>query len=232
MFSVFSSISELDKIARKNDQLIPPMPENMRYENLVSLNESYVYEIMSIPRIGYYMLIMLKKKDFANDQEKNEAINFKDMLGQLDNMNFKNLFNSFHFSKMSRLTEDKSYEEEKVETKIQIKGTLLPENQKNYDKAFIFANVFTLLQKYFIKYQTECVSSALSVLDSTVIHLPQKLFSDDENFLDTNFNFFILRNQLSYLVDSRTVKILFGLVLPQSSETLNPQSVISLCKIY
>jgi ubiquitin-protein ligase E3 C len=74
------------------------------------------------------------------------------------------------------------------------------------------------------------------VLDRSVIHLPEKLFSDDENYLDTNFNMFILKNQLNYLVDSKTVKTLFSLVLPANiggfSEEINPQSVMSLCKIY
>ena len=154
------------------------------------------------------------------------------MMGQLDDLNFKNLFNAFNFSKKSRQADAISLEEEKLESKTEIKGTLLPENLKNEKKMFIFANVFVLLNRVFIKSAQECLSSALAVLDSCVIHLPQKLFSDEENYLDTNFNMFILKNQLDYLVDSKTVKSLFTFVLPTNFENLNPAAVMSICKIY
>lgn len=119
-----------------------------------------------------------------------------------------------------------------MESSTESKGTLLPESQKNEKKMFVFANIFVLLHKLFIKTGHDCISSALAVLDKSVIHLPQKLFSDEENFLDTNFNMFILKNQLGYLVDSNTVKTLFSLVLPSNFDTMNPQAVLSLCKIY
>lgn len=46
-------------------------------------------------------------------------------------------------------------EEEKIESKSEHDGTLLPESQKNDKKMFIFANVFVLLNKYFIKAEHE-----------------------------------------------------------------------------
>lgn len=64
------------------------------------------------------------------------------------------------------------------------------------------------------------------------MHLPEKLFSDEENYLETNFNMFILKNQLGYLVDSKTVKSLFSQVLPQDSDNIIDEAVISLCRIY
>lgn len=222
------SVSDLDKVASDSDQLVPKMDESARYDYLVTLNEAFVYEILSIPRVGYYMLIMLKKKDYPTPEEEKEAKTFKDMLGQLDDLNFKTLLSSYHFSKMSRKTNNTCAEEEKTENQTEVKGTLLPELQKNQQKMFIFANVFTLLNKHFIKSQTDCISSALAVLDKTVIHLPSKLFNEDENFLDKNFNFFLLKNQLGYLVDSKTVKTLFTLILPNSFESVNPSSVMSL----
>jgi len=110
---------------------------------------------------------------------------------------------------------------------------------------FIFANVFVLLNKHFVKTEHESLPNALIVLNKTVIHLPQRLFSEEENYLETNFNMFLLKNQLNFLVNSKTVKKLFSLVLPQEStgsssshinekdyKEINPESVISLCKIY
>lgn len=112
------------------------------------------------------------------------------------------------------------------------RGPSFPRIGNNQQKMFIFANVFMLLNKHFIKCQSDCIAAALAVLDRSVIHLPQKLFNDDENFLETNFNFFILKNQLGYLVESKTVGTLFSLVLPSNFESVNPNTVMSVCKIY
>ena len=155
IFSIYSSQSEIEKKAQESDKLIPPMDQNARYNNLVSLNEAYVTEIMSLPRAGHYMNIMLKKEKFDNKEEEKDAKDLKEMLGQLDDLRFKNLFNSFNFSKMSRLTDKMEFEEEKIESKTEIKGTLLPETQKNEKKMFIFSNIFVLLNKYFVKQEHE-----------------------------------------------------------------------------
>lgn len=133
---------------------------------------------------------------------------------------------------MSRKIEERNDEEEKLENKNEIKGSLLYESQKNEKKMFIFANCFILLNKYFLKNDLNLISSVLQILDNTVIHLPEKLFSEEENYLETNFNMFILKNQLGYLVDSKTVKSLFSQVLPQHSDMVIDEAVISLCRIY
>jgi len=232
IFTMFSSQNDVDKLAQKSDNLVPPINPTERYNFLVSLNESFVLEIMSIPRAGQFMYIMLKKKGFDNIDDQNEAKCYKEMLGQIDDLNFKNLFNSFYFSLLSRKTDNMEVEEEKIETSSEISGTLLPENQRSEKKMFIFTNVFALLHKYFLVENTIGLDLALCVLDKTVSHLPSKLFSDDENYLETNFNMYILKNQLNYIVDKNTVKNLFSLVLSNENGDTNPQSVVSLCKIY
>lgn len=163
---MYTSQNDLEKKAQETDKLIPQMDSNMRYNNIVALNEAFVLEIMSIPRVGHYMYVMLKQKDFENIEDINESKCYKEMLGQLDDLSFKNLFNSFNFSKKSRQADEMSLEEEKLESKTEIKGTLLPEDQKNEKKMFIFANVFVLLNRIFIKSAQECLSAALAVLDS------------------------------------------------------------------
>ena len=232
LFSLFSSQSEEELKAIELDKLIPKIPVNTRYNKLVALNESFVTEIMSIPRAGQYIYIMLKKKNFGVAEEEKEASQNKDMLGMLDDLNFKNCFNAFWFSKMSRKYEEMSNEEEKIENKSEAKGSLLYESQKNEKKMFIFANWFILLNKYFLKHDLSILSSILQILDNTVVHLPDKLFSEEENYLETNFNMFILKNQLNYLVDSKTVKSLFSQVLPSNSEMILDEAVISLWRIY
>lgn len=155
LFSIFNSQSELEKSAQNGDKLIPPIDNNLRYDFLVSLQEAFVFEIMSVPRVGQYMYIMLRQKDFDNLEDENEAKCYKQFLGQIDDLHFKNLFNSFHFSKISRITDHMPLEEEKIESKSEHDGTLLPESEKNEKKMFIFANVFVLLNKYFIKAEHE-----------------------------------------------------------------------------
>lgn len=73
IFSMYSSQNELEKEAEMKDRLIPKMDSNMRYSNIVALNEAFVLEIMSIPRVGHYMYIMLKQKDFENIDDVNES---------------------------------------------------------------------------------------------------------------------------------------------------------------
>ena len=90
MFTLFGSQSELEILATGSDQLIPQPQADERYNILVSLNETFVTEIISIPRAGHYIYIMLKKKDFEVAEEEKEANSFKEMLGMLDDLNFKN----------------------------------------------------------------------------------------------------------------------------------------------
>lgn len=161
LFTIFSSQSELDTIARKKDALVAPMKDEEQYNILVSLNELFVYEIMSIPKASHFMYIMLKKKDFSNIDDTNESKCYSEMLGQLDDLSFKNLFNSFHFSKLTRKTDQTEYEEEKIESSSEISGTLLPEGMKSEKKMHIFINVFNLLQKLFIKDMPEFVDTAM-----------------------------------------------------------------------
>jgi hypothetical protein len=161
LFTLFSSQSELDIIARKNDALVPPMDDENQYNVLVSLNELFVYEIMSIPRTSHFIYIMLKKKDFSNVDDVNESKCYSEMIGQLDDLNFKNLFKSFYFSKLSRKTDQTEYEEEKMESSSELSGTLLPEGMKSEKKMHIFVNLFNLLQKLFIKEMPDYVDTTM-----------------------------------------------------------------------
>lgn len=95
LFSLFSSQSELEKLAIESDKILPKLDVNIRYNKLVNLNEAFVTEIMSIPRAGQYIYIMLKKSGFEDAEEAKEATAFKEMLGMLDDINFKNCFNAF-----------------------------------------------------------------------------------------------------------------------------------------
>lgn len=90
LFSLFSSQSELELLAIESDKLMPKIDINTRYNKLVALNEAFVTEIMSIPRSGQYIYIMLKKSDFSTSEEEKEASVFKEMVGMLDDVNFKN----------------------------------------------------------------------------------------------------------------------------------------------
>jgi len=117
LFTIFQTQNDLERKAQAEDKLIPAIDQNLRFDAIVSLNEAFVFEIMSIPRIGQFMYIMLKKKGFENLEDINESKCYKPMLGQLDDLQFKNLFNSFHFSKESRIVDEVPFEEEKIEIK-------------------------------------------------------------------------------------------------------------------
>ena len=73
MFSIFQSQNDLEKQAQLKDKLIPAMDPTLRYNAIVALNEAYVVEIMSIPRVGQFMYLMLKKTDFEKEDDINDS---------------------------------------------------------------------------------------------------------------------------------------------------------------
>ena len=92
---------------------------------------------------------------------------------------------------------------------------MLNESTKSLRKMLIFGNVFELLINYFLsngKSNPELLGPTFNLLDQTVNHLPLWIFNSEENFIDTNYDLYMMKNQLNDLINSKTVSKLFDLV--------------------
>lgn len=61
----------------------------------------------------------------------------------------------------------------------------------------------------------EYVGPTLQLLTNTVNHLPLRVFSGDENLMELSTELFIMKNQIYDLINSKTVGLLFELLLAE-----------------
>lgn len=141
------------------------------YEMSISLLYGFVNEVFSLPTINKYFMPMLSKPEFQG-------------------INFKNLFQSYYFSKKVDMNE-----EEKEEEKKDLQGNLINELQKNERKMFIFANTFELLHSKLInELNAYDIYPVFQVLEATVQHLSKRTFDLENASIDDYIMTTILRN--------------------------------------
>ena len=129
------------------------------------------------------------------------------------------------------------------ESKGDAQGQLIGELQKNETKMFIFANTFEMLHTKIIgakKTDNYELYPILQVLEYTAGHLGKRIFDQERASIDDHIKIFILRTQLSAILDYKTTSKLFGHVFGESvnskhsifEDHFNPQAAISLTKVY
>jgi hypothetical protein len=100
------------------------------YDLAINFQFNYINEILSLPTIIKYLLPMLEGPDRLT-------------------VDFKLLYQSFYFSKLSSLDE-----EETKQAAREAQGHLILETQKSERKMFIFANTFELLLSHMVTNMT------------------------------------------------------------------------------
>eukprot|EP00357_Protocruzia_adherens_P032622 CAMPEP_0114984288 /NCGR_PEP_ID=MMETSP0216-20121206/7196_1 /TAXON_ID=223996 /ORGANISM="Protocruzia adherens, Strain Boccale" /LENGTH=569 /DNA_ID=CAMNT_0002346413 /DNA_START=24 /DNA_END=1729 /DNA_ORIENTATION=- len=226
---ILSSIIRCNLDNKINDQIRPmialllttvnfPVKDLVRkeyeqfYEDSVTNQARFIEIFMAIPRFTKFLL----------------------QYERLDDVNFKNMFQAYYYTKLVQQEESKSQDSKRSHSK---KVDQTPKDQKK-NVMYMFGNIWEVfIRRMLSKMNVQEMTPILMICSDFAKHISPRLLSQDPGAsIDDGLEVQTLRSQLDFFTDPKNIVKIFRVIFDADSagfsDKFHPLAALALCEVY